>query len=169
MTLARQIMVLCGDMFLNWEDLGLIVGFLDYTEWQYQMINIQLPRSRRTQRIPGSELHSLYYLRETGHSRGGALSTSETELAFSLRHAFRSTSTKEAWFFHLEFWLLELRPCLCADKRDHIYSILDMVKDSLAPDMADPILPDYGLSVEQVYVSVASLMLLNIHSWSTLS
>ena len=43
-----------------------------------------------------------------------------------------------------------------------------MLKDSLAPDMADPILLDYQLSVKQVYTSVASLVFLNIHSLSIL-
>jgi hypothetical protein len=75
---------------------------------------------------------------------------------------YGATTPEARWFCFLLRLLLRNRALGATDARDKIYSVLGLANLHLPKDLPEPIIPDYHLSMREVYVSVSAQIVRSI-------
>ncbi|KIW08382.1 uncharacterized protein PV09_01296 [Verruconis gallopava] len=162
--LARNLVLLCGDRFLPWENVETLGHLIQVQRWA-PLIGKNVAQTLF--RAAGDHTVRLYMMRENLNvQRAQALSALTVEDGNSV--------TKEAkliWYRYLQKLLLEGRSYSATDPRDKIFALLGLMKKCLPSKMEIPIRPDYSESSSpvSVFTSVASLLLTELPRLSNLS
>lgn len=149
--LAQKLVLVCGDVFLSLELLAGLDQILWMTPWGQEM----MPRSvvrlqdiwRTSDRLEKIKQH---------FQEGGPESAS---MRLEAERLCGALTPEERWFSYFAFTLCEVRGQDATDKRDKIYAIIGMLSRALPANMANPIRPDYHLSVEEVFTSTTGALL----------
>ena len=149
-SLARDAVVVCGRKILPWSMLSSVISFLTATTWHDQISTNHM----RANSIVAPKAGPYRTLLGTNVSIGMAAVYLESILAGIARIGHK------AWFYYL---LQAHRHCLASDPRDKIYALLGIAWKERPPFSTHPgaIVPDYEISVREVYTKVAKTMLLS--------
>ena len=165
--LARSVVVLCGDIYLNWDilsqvarwigscGLGDSLNVLDLSpEWTEACQNTSF----------GSEIMRFADWRHRCLMGGPARQDRGNDVTEMLVLIFNAVGRIEQCYAFLELTLELIRPLNVTDPRDKIFAALGMYSKFLPPGYTPTIYPDYSMTPEQVYRHV-TIRLLHVLPW----
>jgi hypothetical protein len=160
--LAKDLVVLCAGVELNWENMQFLSVFLKVSQWG-PYLSTRFCGSRLS--VPGVEQSVIEYFRhyvreggpESPQMRRRLILVSEASCKIDRSHAF------------LEYVLSRIRMFEVSDPKDKVYAGLGIASRFLLPASRPLFRPDYSLSVQQVYTAAASYSVLNVPLLSMLS
>ena len=160
--LAKDLVVLCAGVELNWENMQFLSVFLKVSQWG-PYLSTRFCGSRLS--VPDIEQSVVEYLRhyvseggpESPQMRSRLILVSEAKSKIDRSHAL------------LEHVLSRIRMFEVSDPKDKVCSGLGIVSRFLLPASQPLFRPDYSLSVQQVYTVAASHSVLNVSLLSALS
>jgi hypothetical protein len=176
-TLARRIIVRCGESSLSWENIELLGNMLTLLGWQNALA---LQARESFGRTLGDETIRFANIRRKLTTRISDISkeprtqwSSPIPKWFSWNSQNPSTSKKEeeSWYAYFQHLLFETRSYSATDPRDKIFAVLGIAKQALSPKMDMPIQPDYSdmSDTQSIYLSITSMLLQKLPRLSHLS
>lgn len=160
--LARNLTFQCGADTVSWKDIYELGMLLRESGWRH---NLAEGLALNPRGGIGDEADRLLEYRDQVLSGG----PEDPQFSQMFKNANGATSQRELWFSYLQYMIQELRRYQSSNKKDKIYAVVGLAKRVLPPGLDDPIIPDYSLSVKDVYVSVTRLILQELPVLSCLS
>lgn len=166
---ADNITLLCGEVELSWRRFTALSHFLQLSGWATSLravYNATLHESTRS----GSHLGFTKWWKNKSPVGGRIHSIHEVHRMITQYTKQGSEGDSQARWYHCASHLIStLRNSHFEDDRDHIYGCLGMLSQILPPGLANPIVPDYEKTVQEVFTSVAAMMLTNTPGLSELA
>ncbi|CAI9630293.1 unnamed protein product [Alternaria burnsii] len=163
--LGKTALVVCGSKVFPWELLSKTLSFVKITRWYHHLRSEKLRHVKELRNQPGIYRQVLKSKLEVGIS---PLNLNSTRLSTSL---LAETNSQMANHSSLRNLLDKHRFAESSDPRDKVYAFLGLANKSLSPFRTQPnvLIPDYNLSVQEVYTETATVLMSSYKNLSWLS
>jgi hypothetical protein len=162
--LARFVVVRCGAASLLWMQMCDMATMLTVFRWRHKLAPLSGFVADKEQETDTGEVDFLETLQK--QCRAGGFRSDEVR---KITSRFGAKTEQEHWYCYFSYVIREIRHYQATNAHDKIYAILGMVTKSLPDGMTTPIIPDYRLTTEELYISVASLLIRKVPCLSLLS
>ena len=167
---SADVLVYAGSETLSWSGLNLLARIFRRTGWANDLDSYTSWPSSDPD-VKGSELFEVInIIRCFNRAKGSTTARSQVDKAQRfIRFGF--TNPEEFWYSCLFLTLEVLTDKKFSEDHDHIYGCLGMLTEALPDGMENPIIPDYNISVEELFIQVAAMIIQNIpllHCLSTI-
>jgi hypothetical protein len=164
-TLARQVVVLCGEREVEWDRMVAMGEVMVLLGWQGQ---VGLGVDEGFGRAMGDEIVRLAAVKSImlgamrtvdGEDTSAAEGAGVADTAGTGPAASEGGMQREKWFRTFLALLLHTRVYSATDPRDKIYSLLGILKKTLPPSMDMPFRPDYSeaSTPQTLFTSISSM------------
>ncbi|RYN74344.1 hypothetical protein AA0120_g12431 [Alternaria tenuissima] len=163
--LGKTALVVCGSKVFPWELLAKTLSFVKITRWYHHLRSEKLRHVKELRKQPGIYRQVLKSKLEVGIS---PLNLNSTRLTASL---LAETNGQVVSHSSLRNLLDKHRFAESSDPRDKVYAFLGLANKSLSPFRTQPnaLIPDYNLSVQEVYTETATVLMSSYKNLSWLS
>ncbi|CAN9316228.1 unnamed protein product [Alternaria sp. RS040] len=163
--LGKTALVVCGSKVFPWELLSKTLSFVKITRWYHHLRSEKLRHVKELRNQPGIYRQVLKSKLEVGIS---PLNLNSTRLSTS---PLAGTNSQMANHSSLRNLLDKHRFAESSDPRDKVYAFLGLANKSLSPFRTQPsvLIPDYNLSVQEVYTETATVLMSSYKNLSWLS
>ncbi|CAA9967087.1 HET domain containing protein [Pyrenophora teres f. maculata] len=164
--LGKSAMVVCGSLVFPWDMLSKTLSFVKATRWYHHLHTEKLRHLRELRK------HSGIYkqvLRSQLSVNISSLFLNETRLTISTLDDEKNTSpVQQPPFANL---LSKHRSTESTDPRDKVYAFLGLANRTMAPFRMLPkaLVPNYNLSVQEVFTEAATVLMFSYKNLSWLS
>lgn len=167
MALSRQQVLACGSnlALLQLPLMNRLASYIQYGRWKDELEYLEIPTDKVANPLDFMiEIRGLLFderlnSREFRATAGGPESDWQRR---AYEYIYGATSPVERWFCFLLTLVHLIRTLQATDPRDMIYGILGLANLHLPEGLPLPIVPNYHLSVREVYISVSAQILLSI-------
>ncbi|KAL8957075.1 MAG: hypothetical protein Q9193_005558 [Seirophora villosa] len=146
--LARQVDVVCGTRYIDWDQLENLLRLLELSDWDLKLSRFQ--DASKIQQIPGKMILSTMVYRK--HiARGGPHEPGQREY---LEQISAGSKPIDLLMGELNALLYSMRCRKATDLRDHVYALYGIAsRFCQQADIANPLaVPDYHGTVKQTYM-----------------
>ncbi|KAK4450944.1 heterokaryon incompatibility protein-domain-containing protein [Podospora aff. communis PSN243] len=159
---ADNVLLLSGKKELRWTRLTAFSHFLQKTGWASSL------RTAYNANIGLDNLARIPKGKAPGPLGAKIRAIDEAHRMITARETEPASNMTE-WYYCASDLISKLRSSRFEDPRDHIYGCLGMLSRTLPEGCSNPIVPDYGKTVREVFTSVAVMMLTNLPGLSELT
>ncbi|CAG5138365.1 uncharacterized protein ALTATR162_LOCUS325 [Alternaria atra] len=163
--LGKTALVVCGNKVFPWDILSKTLSFVKTTRWYHHLHAEKLKHVKELRKHPGIYKQILKSKLEVGIS---PLNLNSTRLTASSLIEPNGQAVKQPSFRNL---LDKHRFAESSDPRDKVYAFLGLANRNLSPFRTQPnaLVPDYNLSVEEVFIEIATVLMSSYKNLSWLS
>jgi hypothetical protein len=164
--LAKSATVVCGKHIFSWEILSKTLSFIKTTKWYHHLQTEKMRHVATLQKQPGVYKRVLCSKLSVGIS---PIYLNETRMAISAESVLDGKHVVQPP--PLRILLDKHRFASSTDPRDKVYALIGLADRSLAPFRKHPsaLIPDYNLSVQEVYTETARVFMTSYESLALLS
>jgi hypothetical protein len=164
--LARSALVVCGSKVFSWGLLSTTLSFIKTTKWYHHLHTEKMRHVKELQRQPGIYRYVLQAKLSVGI---GPIYINETRMAVIAPP--KDSKGGAAQPPPLRMLIDKHRFSKSSDPRDKVYAFLGIASRSMSPFRTQPqvLIPDYNLSVQEVYTETARVLMTSYKNISLLS
>ncbi|KAF2033216.1 hypothetical protein EK21DRAFT_109349 [Setomelanomma holmii] len=164
--LAKSAVVVCGKHVFPWDMLAKTLSFVRATKWYHHLHTEKMRHVTRLRKHPGIYKRLLRSSLCVGIS---PIYINETRMALST--SAEGTEHPDAHSPPLRMLLDKHRFCKSSDPRDKVYAFLGLADRAMSPFRTNPtaLMPDYNLTVQEVYTETATILMASYRNLSLLS
>lgn len=164
--LGKSPLVVCGTKVFKWDMLSKTLSFIKTTKWYHHLHTEKMKHVKSLQKNPGIYKRVLQSKLSVGIS---PVYLHETRISISAQD--NSSSEEKTPAPPLRMLLDKHRFAKSSDPRDKVYAFIGLANHSMAPFRSHPnaLVPNYNLSVQEVYTEVARVLMTSYRNLSWLS